>query len=77
MDYRRKVQDQLKVRCIHLETKRAWLGLPEADEVENPFDTAVWCCARTCEPLGPDASGAEPESCEGPGRTCYEPPVRP
>lgn len=77
MDYRRKVLAQLRVRCIHLETKRAWLGLPGADDVENPFDTAVWSCARTCEPLGPDASAAEPGSCEGPGRACYEPPVRP
>ena len=77
MDYRRKVQEALKVRCIHLETKRTWLGLPEADEAENPIDTAVWTCRRTCEPLGPDASAADPETCEGPGRACYQPPVRP
>ncbi len=78
MDYRRKVQEALRVRCVHLQTKRAWLGLPEADEVENPVDTAVWWCALTCEPLGPDASTVEPESCEQPGRACYtEPPARP
>lgn len=77
MAYRRKVQEALKVRCIHLKTKRAWLGLPGADEAENPIDTAVWWCERTCEPLGPDGTAAEPEGCEGPGRGCYEPPVRP
>ena len=30
--YRRRVQDALKVRCIHLKTKRAYLGLPNADD---------------------------------------------
>jgi len=77
MDYRRKVEEALKVRCIHLDTKRAWLGLPEADEVDDPFDTAVWTCRRTCEPLGPDGSAADPASCEKPGRACYVPPTRP
>lgn len=75
--YRRKVMDALKVRCVHLKTKRAWLGLPEEDDVENPIDTAVWYCEQTCEPLGPDDESAVPEACEGPGRPCYEPPVRP
>ena len=77
MDYRRKVQDALRVRCIHLKTKRAYLGLPGADDAENPVDTAVWWCEKTCEPLGPDDSAAEPGSCEKPGRDCYVRPVRP
>lgn len=75
--YRRKVQDALKVRCVHLKTKRAWLGLPDEADVENPIDTAVWWCERTCEPLGPDGESAVPEACEGPGRGCYVPPTRP
>lgn len=77
MDYRREVQDALKVRCIHLKTKRAYLGLPEPDEVDDDCDTAVWWCERTCDPLGPDRATADPEPCERPGRSCYVPPVRP
>jgi hypothetical protein len=68
MDYAKKVREALRVRCVHLKTKRAFLGLPAADEVENPFDTAVWWCERTCEALGPDGSTAHPTSCEKPGR---------
>jgi hypothetical protein len=76
-DYRRAVQDALKVRCVHLKTKRAYLGLPELDEVDDDCDTAVWWCEQTCEPLGPDGSSADPGPCERPGRPCYEPPLRP
>ena len=75
MDYREKVRKALRTRCVHLKTKRAYLGLPEADDRENPIDTATWWCERTCEPLGPDGEGAEPEGCEAPGRSCYEAPT--
>lgn len=75
--YRREVQEALKTRCVHLLTKRAFLGLPEEDEVDDPFDTAVWWCQCTAEPLGADGSAAEPRSCGGSGRSCYEEPLRP
>ena len=74
MDYRQKVQQALRTRCLHLKTKRAWLGLPDAMDVENPIDTAIWVCERTCEPLGPDGTNAGPAGCEAPGRPCYRPP---
>ena len=73
-DYREQVKRALRTRCIHLKTKRAFLGLPEADDVENPIDTAVWWCEQTSEPLGPDEEGASPDECGGPGRRCYEAP---
>ncbi|MHC5010403.1 MAG: hypothetical protein ACYTG6_05545 [Planctomycetota bacterium] len=77
MDYRRKVREALRVRCIHLKTKAAFLGLPDPGDRENDLDTAVWWCQQSCEALGPDRSAATPDTCEKPGRTCYEPPVRP
>jgi hypothetical protein len=76
-DYAAKVRAALRVRCVHLTTKRSFLGMPGKGDLENPYDTAVWWCERTCEPLGPDGSRAEPAHCEAPGRTCYRPPVRP
>ena len=76
-DYARKVREALRVRCIHLKTKASFLGMPSSQHEENPFDTAIWWCERTCHALGPDGSTADPGHCEAPGRTCYEPPVRP
>ena len=77
MDYARKVREALEVRCVHLKTKSVYTGMPGPGDVENDLDTAVWWCQRTCEPLGPDGSPAEPSTCERAGRDCYEPPVRP
>jgi len=73
MNYRSRLRQILKVRCVHLSTKEAVQPLPDPDEVENVHDTAVFWCARTTEALGPDGSSAEPGICDGPGRACYEP----
>ncbi len=75
MDYRTKVREALRTRCVHLLTKARMLNLPNAGDQENPYPTAIWWCGRTCEALGPDGSSAWPEDCDGAGRTCYEPPV--
>ncbi len=75
-EYARRVREALRVRCTHLKTKRSFLGMPGPGDAENPYDTAVWWCERTCEALGPDGSTAEPSSCERPGRPCYAPPPR-
>ncbi|MDJ0521467.1 MAG: hypothetical protein QNJ90_05270 [Planctomycetota bacterium] len=75
-EYRRKVLDELRVRCIHLTTKEQFVGLPEDHEQEFPADEPIWWCAQTSEPLGPDGSEACRENCQKPGRTCYEGPVR-
>lgn len=77
MNYREKVIAALRTRCTCLKTKAAFLGLPEPDALENPFDTAVWWCEKTAEPLGPDGRTAAPASCGGPGRGCYEAPGGP
>ena len=75
MSYRERLRQLLKVRCVNLCTKSAVHPLPDDDEKENPFDTAIWWCAYTTEALGPDGDAAEPGDCDEPGRSCYEPPV--
>ena len=77
MSYREKLLAELATRCSKLKTKAAYLGLPDPDDAENPFDTAVWWCERTAEPLGPDGRAADPRGCGGPGRSCYEAPPSP
>jgi hypothetical protein len=63
-------------RCVHLRTK-AYFLVPSGDGAPgNPYPTATWWCARTREALGPDGSTACPASCDVPGRSCHEPPVR-
>lgn len=74
--YRQRVRQALRTRCVHLKTKASFLGLPGPEAVEDPFDTAVWWCQRTCEAMGPDGSTASPATCEAPGRPCYEAPPR-
>ena len=76
MSYRRRVEDALKVRCVHLKTKAAFLGLPDEDDVENDLDTAIWWCEETCEGLGPDGSSAEPSACDPRRRDGTAPPPR-
>ena len=73
-DYARRLREVLEVRCVHLRTKAAYLPFPQQADLENPFDTAVWWCSRTCRALGPDGSTAAPGSCDLPGRECYEAP---
>lgn len=73
--YAARLRAALKTRCIHLTTKAAWFPFPREGEEQNPDPTAVWRCARTCEPLGPDGSAAHPSVCDAPGRRCYEPPT--
>ncbi len=75
--YRRRLQKILRTRCVHLCTKEMVQPLPDDDEQENPYDTAIWWCGRTTEALGPDGSSACPGDCDGPGRTCYDAPPGP
>lgn len=74
MSYARDLRKVLLVRCRRLCTKAAVHPLPDADELPNPFDTAIWWCDVTTEALGPDGRAAEPGACDGPGRACYEAP---
>ena len=77
MNYRDKVTTALRTRCVFLKTKAAYLGLPEADDVENSFDTAIWWCELTAEPLGPEGEPADPKVCGASGRRCHELPRLP
>jgi hypothetical protein len=76
MEYADRLRAELKTRCVWLRTKAAYLPLPESGAVENPYDTAVWWCLRTAAAFGPDDHAAGADTCGGPGRPCYEPPVR-
>ena len=76
-DYARRIQDELKTRCVYLKTKEAFLGLPSHGREEGQFDTTIWWCEQTCAALGPDGSAATRVPCSRPGRTCYEAPRRP
>ena len=76
-DYAARVREELKTRCVFLKTKEAFLGLPGAGREEGRYDTTIWWCERTCEPLGPDGAAAVPGACGKPGRACYEAPRRP
>jgi hypothetical protein len=67
-DYARRLREALRTRCVHLRTKASYLGPPSSQHEENPFDTAVWWCERTCAALGGDGSSADPTSCGAPGR---------
>lgn len=77
LPYPQRVREALKVRCVHLKTKEAFLGLPSHDTQEGRYDTTIWWCAQTCLVFGPDGGTAAPAGCERPGRACYTPPVRP
>ena len=75
-EYTRAVESELRVRCLHLLTKQAFLALPAESEREFEADEPIWWCDRTGEALGPDGSEACRATCHGPGRGCYEGPVR-
>lgn len=75
-EYARRVEKELRTRCVHLLTKEAFLGPPEDHEREFEADDPIWWCDRTSEPLGPDGREACAESCRDGRRPCYEPPVR-
>lgn len=75
--YGDRVREALKVRCVQLKTKEAFLGLPGAGREEGRFDTTIWWCSATCGVFGPDGGTAVPAACEKPGRACYQPPLRP
>ena len=75
--YADEVRAQLRVRCIHLMTKEAFVGIPSEHEQAFEADGPIWWCEQTSEALGPDGSAAD-ETCHGPcDRTCFAPPVRP
>ena len=75
-DYTRAVRAELRVRCIHLLTKESFLPLPPESARAFEADEPIFWCDRTGEPLGPDGSEACRAQCHGPGRACYEGPVR-
>ena len=75
-DYRRAVQAELRVRCIHLLTKEAFLALPAEHEQEFAADDPIWWCDKTSQALGPDGSEVCRARCHGAERGCYEGPVR-
>ncbi len=75
--YREEVERELKVRCIHLKTKEAFLGLPAEHESGFDGDEPIWWCEKTLEALGPDGSAACRADCHGLGRACYEAPKGP
>lgn len=75
--YADEVRAQLRVRCVHLVTKEAFVGVPSEHEQAFEADGPIWWCDRTSEAMGPDGCAAD-ESCHAPcNRTCFEPPVRP
>ena len=74
---RERIRRVLRTRCLHLCTKAAVHPLPDSDEPENPYDTAIWWCGETTEALGPDGFAAEPGTCDAAGRACYRSPRPP
>jgi hypothetical protein len=74
--YRQEVEQALRTRCLHLLTKEAYTGLPEANETRPPVGEAAFWCDLSGEALGPDGSQVCPRACGRPGRSCYEPPAR-
>jgi len=75
-DYTRAVQSELRVRCVHLMTKEAFLALPAAHEREFEADDPIWWCDKSGAALGPDGSEVCRAACHGATRSCYEGPVR-
>jgi hypothetical protein len=77
MDALDRIREVARVRCVWLRTKAMYLNLPDPGVPENEHSTAYWWCLRNGEALGPDGRAACPGDCDRPGRSCYEPPVRP
>ena len=77
MDAAESLREVLRVRCVWLRTKAAYLNFPDPGQSENPISTAIFWCNRNGEALGPDGHTACAGDCDRPGRSCYEPPVRP
>lgn len=77
MSYADDVRAALRTRCVHLCTKEQFIGIPSEHEQAFEADEPIFWCDKTSEPLGPDGASACGNACGGPGRPCYEPPVRP
>ena len=77
MSYADDVRNALRTRCVHLRTKEQFVGIPSDHEEPFAADDAIFWCDQTGEGMGPDARTACGTECGVPGRTCYEPPVRP
>ena len=75
-EYANEVREELRTRCIHLLTKEAFLEIPADHEKQFEADEPIWWCDKTSEVLGPDGSEACRKDCHGPGRACYERPIR-
>ena len=75
-DYAKEVRDELRTRCLHLLTKEAFLEIPSDSERAFQADEPIWWCDKTGDPLGPDGSEACRKDCHGPGRSCYQGPIR-
>ena len=75
-DYTREVLDALRTRCLNLQTKEAFLGIPEAHERPMGDDEGIFWCELTDGMLGPDGNDVCAKACGKPGRSCYEGPVQ-
>lgn len=75
-EYARDLSRELRVRCVHLLTKEAFVGVPSAHETPFAADEPIWWCDRTGGALGPDGSTVCRRDCHAPGRACYEAPLR-
>jgi hypothetical protein len=75
--YRRRVLEARRARCVHLLCKEACTGVPEAHEREFAANPPIFWCDRTGRALGPDGGAATEARCGGTPRRCYEPPLRP
>ena len=62
--YAERVRESLRVRCVHLLTKEAFVGEPAPHEHEFEADGAIWWCDLTAGPLGPDGSAADAGRCD-------------
>jgi hypothetical protein len=78
LSYAEQVHADLRVRCIHLATKEAFVGLPEPNDQRGSLTEAIWWCEHTGDVRGPKGDIVDEDSCHGRcGRGCYEPPIRP
>ena len=74
-EYTNEVRASLRTRCLDLQTKEAFLGIPEPHERAFAHDEGIYWCDRTSDVLGPDGEPVCPKACGEPGRACYTPPV--
>jgi len=78
--YAAQVRADLRVRCLSLMTKEAFVGLPAPHEQAFEADGPIWWCEETGDAFGPDNEPVETDPCHGrcaQARRCYRPPLSP